>query len=469
MADPNDSGTSGRRRAAAPSAGGRPSPLTLLALLIPLLTVAALSLVRPAATPVTTHPPTEVDLDRATAVCPARLPGADDIVLGNTTLASGDLAVRVDGEDTTETLTSGVGALDERGEVVVSAEDDLAPGLVVTRAGSGSATVCSEPAPEQWFTGVGAAAEHASTLTLINPDRGPAVADVTVYDGSGVVDVPALRGLRVPGGRSATFALADVVPSRDALALGVSVSRGRLGASVVDVIDPVGRPRPVREWLPAQAEPSESSYVVGVGTAPAGSVAGRFLTVANPGDSEVRVELRLVGLDSEFAPAGVEELRLAPESVQEVDLGRVLRGRVAEDVQGVLLDATAPVTATLRTHVSDDLALAVAGPGVDSEAGVALPAGAKRIVVAGATAPGVVVLQAWDADGEEVVSERRVEVEPATATRIRLPDDAVMALVRLGRTSAVVSVEVVDRGLSVLPLRQLVTTGLLPDVRPAQR
>ena len=47
MADPTRSGTSGRRRAAA-SAGGRPSPLTLLALLIPLLTVAALALVRPA-------------------------------------------------------------------------------------------------------------------------------------------------------------------------------------------------------------------------------------------------------------------------------------------------------------------------------------------------------------------------------------------------------------------------------------
>ena len=81
----------------------------------------------------------------------------------------------------------------------------------------------------------------------------------------------------------------------------------------------------------------------------------------------------------------------------------------------------------------------------------------------------MVVLQAWDADGEEVVSERRVEIEPATATRIRVPDDAAMALVRLGRTSAFVSVEVVDRGLSVLPLDQLVTTGLLPDVRPAQR
>ena len=79
------------------------------------------------------------------------------------------------------------------------------------------------------------------------------------------------------------------------------------------------------------------------------------------------------------------------------------------------------------------------------------------------------VLQAWDADGEEVVSERRVEIAPATATRIRVPDDAAMALIRLGRTSAFVSVEVVDRGLSVLALDQLVTTGLLPDVRPAQR
>ena len=469
MADPTGGIPSGRRRAAAASSGGRPSPLTLLALLIPVLTVAALALVRPADVPVSTHAPPEVDLDRATAVCPARLPGADDVALGNTARASGDLAVRVDGEDTAEALTDGVGTLDERGEVVVSAQDDLAPGLVVTRAGSGSATVCTQPAPEQWFTGVGAAAEHASTLTLINPDRGPAVADVTVYDGSGVVDVPALRGLRVPGGRSATFALADVVPSRDALALRVSVSRGRLGASVVDVVDPVGRPRPVRGWLPAQTEPSESSYVVGVGTIPASSVAGRVLTVANPGDSEVRVELKLVGLDSEFAPAGVEELRLAPESVQEIDLSRVLRGRVAEDVQAVRLDATGPITATLRMQVSDDLALAVAGPRVDSEAGVALPAGAKRIVVAGATAPGVVVLQVWDADGEEVVSERRVEIEPATATRIRVPDDAAMALVRLGRTSAVVSVEVVDQGLSVLPLDQLVTTGLLPDVRPAQR
>ena len=73
-------------------------------------------------------------------------------------------------------------------------------------------------------------------------------------------------------------------------------------------------------------------------------------------------------------------------------------------------------------------------------------------MVTGATAPGVVTLQAWDEDGDAVVRERRVEIDPATAARIRLPDDAVLALVPVERTGAVVSVEVSDRGLSVLPL-----------------
>jgi hypothetical protein len=81
----------------------------------------------------------------------------------------------------------------------------------------------------------------------------------------------------------------------------------------------------------------------------------------------------------------------------------------------------------------------------------------------------VLVLQAWDADGNAVVKERRVELDPATAARIRLPDEAVLALVRLERTGAVLSLEASDRGLSVLPLSQVVTTSEVADVRPAQR
>lgn len=455
----------GGRRRVAEVTGRRPSPLTLLAVAIPLLTVAALGLVRPAETPPTSHAPTGAPLDRSTAVCPPRLPGADDLRLGSTGLVSGDVALRVGRQDDSETLDAGVAARTERQYVVVNGSGDLAAGLVVSRSGAGSATGCDQPAPERWFTGLGASAEHASTLTLVNPDKGPAVADVTVWDGSGLVDVPALRGVRVPGGRSTSFDLSDVTPNRDALAVRVLVSRGRLASSVVDVVDPVGRDRPVREWLPSQAAPTATSYLAGVGTSPA----GRTLTVANPGDSEVRVALKLVSEESEFAPAGVEEVTLSPASVSEIDLSGVLRGRTAEGVQALKLEATGPVTASLRTQVADDLAFSVAGPTVAGETAAALPAGSKRLVVAGAGAPGVLTVQAWDADGQVVVRERRVELDPATAARVRLPGEAVLALVGIERTGAVVSLEVSDRGLSLLPLAQLVTTSQVPDVRPAER
>src|SRR5688500_17976616 len=162
----------GGRRRIAEVTGRRPSPLTLLAVAIPLLTVAALGLVRPAETPPTAHAPTGAPLDRSTAVCPPRLPGADDLRLGSTGLGSGDLALRVGRQDDTETLDAGVAARTERQYVVVNGGGDLAPGLVVTRSGAGSATGCDQPAPERWFTGLGASAEHASTLTLVNPDKG---------------------------------------------------------------------------------------------------------------------------------------------------------------------------------------------------------------------------------------------------------------------------------------------------------
>jgi len=468
MADrsPDTPGTlGGGRRRVAEVTSRRPSPLTLLAVAIPLLTVAALALVRPAATPESDHAPTGAPLDRSTAVCPARLPGADTVRLGSSGLASGEVALRVGTKDETQALDAGVAERSERASVVVNGSGDLAAGLVATRSGAGSAIGCDEPLPERWFTGVGASAEHSSTLTLVNPDKGPAVADVTVWDGSGLVDVPALRGIRVPGGRSASFDLSEVTPNRDALAIQVRVSRGRLASSVVDVVDPVGRDRPVREWLPAQAAPAATSYVVGVGT----GAADRTLTLANPGDSEVRVGIKLVSGESEFAPSGVEEVTLAPASVTEVELSGVLRGRTAAGVQAIRLDATGPVTATLRHRTSDDLAFAVAGATVDSEAGIALPAGSKRLLLAGATAPGVVTVQAWDEGGKVVVRERRVELDPATAARVNLPDDAVLARVRLERTGAVVSVEATAKGLSVLPLDQLETTSQVPDVRPAQR
>ncbi|WP_442940283.1 DUF5719 family protein [Nocardioides sp. B-3] len=74
------------------------------------------------------------------------------------------------------------------------------------RYGDASAVACAvPPVPSSGSPGVGAAPEHSSTLELVNPDGGPAVADVTVLGPSGPVDVPALRGVTVPGGRTMRF------------------------------------------------------------------------------------------------------------------------------------------------------------------------------------------------------------------------------------------------------------------------
>ena len=114
----------GRRRVAE-AAGRRPSPLTVLALAIPLLTVAALALVRPAESPPTSYAPTSAALDRATAVCPARLPGTDDLRLGSTGLGSGDLALRVGRDDDTTTIDGGIGSVTEREPVVANGSGEV--------------------------------------------------------------------------------------------------------------------------------------------------------------------------------------------------------------------------------------------------------------------------------------------------------------------------------------------------------
>src|SRR5690606_30456188 len=144
--------------------------------------------------------------------------------------------------------------------------------------------------------------------------------------------------------------------------------------------------------------PAERSYVVGVGDARG----GRVLTVANPGDDEVRLETRLVTGTSEFVPAGSEELRIRPQSVLEVDLTRLLGSRVARGTRALLVEATGPVTAALRSTAGGDLSSAVAGAPVEEAAGIALPRGSKRLVVAGASAPGVLRWRTWSADGEAI-------------------------------------------------------------------
>jgi len=463
MTDPTaepTAGASGRRSAAVRIA--RVGPLEVLAVLLPLLTVAALALVRPVDEPPGLFPPTEVPLARTTLACPSALPETGTVAVANANGVSGELTIRLPA-DATRAL-DGTVRTGMKPSYVAQAEGELAAGLVGSRYGDGAATPCGAPQPEQWFTGVGAAPEHFSTLELVNPDGGPAVADVTVLGPDGPLEVPALRGVTVPGGRTLRFDLSEVVPSRDELAMQVLVSRGRLAVHVVDQVDELGGGVRSRDWLPAQSEPETSAYLLGLG----GKSGERTLVVANPGDSEARVSLEVLTKESQFAPADLDEIRIAPRSTTTVDLTELLADRTTRGATGIWIDATAPVTAGLRTVAAGDLSHAVGGARIETRAALAMPRGPSRLVLGGADGVGVATYVVSDEQGKEIARER-VELAPGVGVRIKLPLEGALLDLTVERSGVVAAVEVGPPGLAVLPLTELVVDARVPDVRPALR
>ena len=461
--------TPGRRSATPTTPRRRVTPAIVLAVLVPLLTLGALALVRTEQPRVAARPPELTELTRVSLGCPSAA-GSD-----SRELAVGSALATEDGEVAVDVLGSG-GApqpLDLRpGRVsstqvpeaaVVTGEDDAAPGLLAARLGDGAATACGPPLPEAWFPGVGARPAHASVIELVNPDPGPAIADLTILAPSGPLDVPAVRGIRVPGRSSIPLDLARIIPRRTELAVQVVVSRGRLVSSVLDTVDALGTGPSSSDWLTPQGRPVATGVLLGLPSGPG----SRRLTIANGGDDETRVQVRVISPESTFQPEGLGEIRIPPGSVQSVSLDAVLGPEIAAGATGLLIEATHPVSAGLRSDVRDDLTHAVVTPAVTRQGAALLPAGAKRLLLAGAERPGVATVVARSADGREL-QETRVEIGPDRSVSTRLPEGAASVSVEVSRTEAVASVLVTSpRGAVVVPLAETVRSGLVPQVDPA--
>ncbi|HEU5038278.1 MAG TPA: DUF5719 family protein [Nocardioides sp.] len=446
---------------------------TVLAVVLPVVCAAALSLVRPADEADTTTAPTLTALTRSTVVCPSAMTGAPGVAV---TSAAEDVdgPVRVglgEGKQDARIASGAATSVDAGdGPVAVYGEDETAPGLVAARFGSDRPAVatCLAPAPRAWFTGVGAGAGHTSVLELTNPDSGTAVADVVVYGRRGVVNAPRLRGVSVTGGSSVRLDLSSIVPRRDELALEVISARGRIGATVLDRFDPLGRGEPTSEWLPPQAEPSAANLLMGL--AP-GSDARRTLVVANSGQDEVRATVQVVAEQSVFTPQGVPDLRIPPQSVAKLNLSGALAKIVAKGgVSGLLVTANQPVTASLRSYADGDLSEAVADPVVDGAATVLLPPGTKNgertLLLAGASSAGTVDVVASTASGEQLDSQK-VDVSPDRGVTVELP--AKTELVTVTPTGATVRGAVLlsdDRGATIVPVTTSAMNGLVPAVQP---
>ena len=449
-------------------------PDVLLAVVLPVVCALALLLLHPDRGQPHGRPPVETPLTSASVVCPGPLPGQGD-VLGVSTLAAdpADAAGAVSGEvqiglgSSSAPLTVGTGRVSTAppglGPAVVSGADTLAPGLMAGRAQTSplAATDCGPPVADQWFTAAGADATHDSVLELVNPNAGPAIADITVRSPSGILDVPALRGVSVPGHDATKLDLGQLVPRRGELAVEVHTSRGRLSASVVDAYDQLGNGVRTQDWLPGQESPATSQVLLGL-TKGQGD---RTLVLANPGADEVRATVEVVTPTSVFPPEGVDAVRVAPDTTEAVSLGDVLAQAAKDGAIGLLVESTGPVTATLRQLVGGDLSLLSAAPAVDATTAAVLPAGAKHLLLGGAATAGTATVTSYSAKGKQL-DQQQAQLQPKGGADLTLPDDAVLVTLTPQGTSVRAAVLLSGAGTAVVPLRELVLTGLVPDVRP---
>lgn len=443
----------------------------VLAVVLPVASVLALLALHPDRSQPQGQAPVETPLTSASIVCPGALPGSGDLVgvstLGATpgTKVSGDVQVGLGPSTTPLKVRSGrvSTVAPGSGPTVVSGSDDLAPGLVAGRSRSAplAATDCLPPLADRWFTAAGAAATHDSVIELVNPNAGPAIADISVRSPSGLLDVPALRGISVPGHSSSNVDLGQVVPRRGELSVEVHTSRGRLAVHVVDSYDELGNGVSTQDWLPGQDAPATSSVLLGL----VKGAGDRTLVLANPGLDEVRATVKVVTASSVYAPSGVDEIRVAPDTTEAVSLDDVLKQAAKDGALGVVVEATGAVTASLRQVVGGDLSLLSPAPALDAATAAVVPAGPKHLLLGDPDAVGVATVTSYTPKGKQL-DQRRVELTPGAGADVTLPDDAALVTLAPERTTVRAAVLLTGTGTAVVPLRELVLTGLVPDVRP---
>lgn len=438
------------------STPGGINPLSVLSVVLPLLTVAALLLVQPSGTTDLRSAPSRVPLVAATVMCPAE--EKQPSLVG---LADPSVGGSVTG---TSRVTLAPGAVAEVTGPSIVGDATTSAGLVATHVADKQGLTCAMPQFDQWFAGVGAGAQHRSTLVLSNPDAGTAVADLAVHGPSGRLDLADLRGISVPGGATVSLNLAERVPRAQDLALHVSVSRGRLGVTVRDTFEDIETKKRSADWMTPQRAPATDVRLVGLGT----GRGRRTVTVLNPGRSQARVELQVISPESEFTPTEVEAVSLPPGAVRTVDLSAVLGNPATTGASGVRVLSTRPVAAGLTSVIGTDLVAAAPVVPLRQPAGVPLPSGTQRLVLVGAATAGQVTVRTRTAAGTERAPQQ-VSVSPGRDHRLTLPDDVRWVSVEPGRTRVGGVVELGAQRHAVLALWPFVLDDRVPAVRPALR
>ena len=464
------------RRVASRSARSRATsrslalPATLALPVLAALVVLATQLAGPAE-PATT-PPRQVALDRATVACPTvgGTVAAGQVAAGRSASAS-SLPRREPVRDLQRPdrwRTARVG-----GEAVVLDQTGRGSGAVGFASGAaprsqGAGLVvgsCPEAGNGGWILGAGSGGRHQTRLVLTNLADTPAVVDVRLWGPSGRVDAVNATGVVVEPRDVRTIALADLAAGEPRLSAQVVRRRGALS---VQAVDGSTGAQAGTEVVRSTLSPRRDQVV---GPVPAGRT-GRTLTIVNPTDSVARVEIDALGKDGRFTPRGLEDVRVRPNRMLDVDLPTT----VGSDAVALRVRSSTDVAASVRTAPGGaDFATSSASTPLRGPAVVPIGLDVRRV-------PTLVLANTGDRGARATVTAYDVAMKRLGSTSVRVPvgstvdarirrelpvDRAAYLVVRT--TGDLVGSAVYADGdrVAVLGLRPAPVTAAGPRVRPA--
>jgi hypothetical protein len=283
------------------------------------------------------------------------------------------------------------GATANNGARAIAASGSIAATLVadqVTLVGAGRYRSlmnarCVPPSADWWFAGADGRVGYDDNLYVANPTDTAADVSVSVWSAKGQLTPPRLASVPIPPRSSVYIPVATVTPDAATLALHVHATSGAVTAALIDHrlqgVTPLGS-----DWIPATEAPARSLVVPGY---PTGS-GTRSLVIANPGDADATVNLKVVSGSGSFAPSGANQVVVPAGKTRIVDLSRAFAGSTGaatvQSDQPVVAQGLAVTTAAPK--LSDLMWLAaippLTGPGAFADGHVPDGGGSALLLTA---------------------------------------------------------------------------------------
>lgn len=212
----------------------------------------------------------------------------------------------------------------------------LAAGASITLTEAGdlrglAGASCQGPAPASYLVGGSGDVGSSTRLTLTNTGSTAATASVTLWSSLGPVSAPQLEEISLAPGAQEHLLL-EAISSDPALAVRVESPGGQVSAHAqelrLDGVVPAGA-----DLVQPAAAPSPDFLIPGVVVAaPDESETPARLRLVNPGESEARATIRLLGEDGAVDLPGAEEVTVDPGAVLELSLAGADPGAYAVHV-----------------------------------------------------------------------------------------------------------------------------------------